>query len=147
MLSFLIQKWKVMNFFAWRRSLWTNTYIMIYQILKCNLFQDNVPFLLYHLKTSENPLFSDVFRKYRKGRMAWNGLRISVQLCVSKILIIFNGNSFRIFNPGFTRLIWSCVPLLNKGVRERSAKLFFVATLSKLQVCLKYVWPCVITRN
>ena len=38
-----------------------------------NPFQANVPFL-YPLKTSENLWFSEVFRGYRKGTLAWNGL-------------------------------------------------------------------------
>ena len=44
-----------------------------------NLFQANVPFL-YFLKTSENLRFSDVFRRYRKGTLAWNGLRYNMWL-------------------------------------------------------------------
>ena len=38
-----------------------------------NPFQGNIPFL-YLLKTSENPWCSDVFRGYKKGTLAWNGL-------------------------------------------------------------------------
>ena len=38
-----------------------------------NPFQVNVPFL-HPLKTSENRRFSDVFRGYRKGTLAWNEL-------------------------------------------------------------------------
>ena len=38
-----------------------------------NLFQANVPFL-NSLKTPENLWFSEVFRVYRKGTLAWNGL-------------------------------------------------------------------------
>ena len=40
-----------------------------------NPFQTNAPFL-YPLKTSENLQFSDVFRGYRKGTLAWNWLII-----------------------------------------------------------------------
>ena len=40
---------------------------------KINPLQANVPFL-YPLKTSENQKFSDIFRGYRKGTLAWNGL-------------------------------------------------------------------------
>ena len=39
-----------------------------------NTFSTNVP-LLYTLKTSENPRFSDVFRGYRSGKLVENGLR------------------------------------------------------------------------
>ena len=38
-----------------------------------NLFVPNAPFL-YHLKTSENLRFSDVFRGYRQGALETNGL-------------------------------------------------------------------------
>ena len=34
---------------------------------------------LYHLKTSENQRFSEVFRGYRKRPMGWNGLRIGYE--------------------------------------------------------------------
>ena len=38
-----------------------------------NPFQGNVPFL-YPLQTSKNQRFSDVFRRYRKGTLAWRWL-------------------------------------------------------------------------
>ena len=43
-----------------------------------NPFQTNVSFL-YPLKTSENRRFSDVFRGYRKGTLAWNRLRYLIR--------------------------------------------------------------------
>ena len=42
--------------------------------LRLNLFHANVPFL-YPLKTSENQGFSEVFRGYGNGTLAWNGLK------------------------------------------------------------------------
>ena len=39
-------------------------------------FHANVPFL-YSLNTSENLCFSEVFRGYRNGTLAWNGLKLS----------------------------------------------------------------------
>ena len=52
----------------------------IYDLLK--LIQVNVPFL-YPLETSENLVFSDVFRGHRKVTLAWDGLII---LQVTEIL-------------------------------------------------------------
>ena len=46
------------------------------RIYRLNPFQANVPYL-YPLKTSGNLWFSDVFRGYRKGTLAWNGLNRS----------------------------------------------------------------------
>ena len=43
------------------------------QIKMLNPFQANVPFL-YPIKMLENQRFSDVFRRYRKGTLAWIGL-------------------------------------------------------------------------
>ena len=40
---------------------------------RLNLFSTNVP-LLYPLKTSENRMFSDIFRGYRSGTLVENGL-------------------------------------------------------------------------
>ena len=46
-------------------------------LLLCNNGNDiNLFLLLYPLKTSENPLFSDFFRGYRKRPVASNGLSI-----------------------------------------------------------------------
>ena len=44
-----------------------------WKIFKIIQFQDNVPFL-YTLKMAENQRFYDVFRGYRIGRSAGNGL-------------------------------------------------------------------------
>ena len=49
-----------------RQEVW-NGFIWI------NPFQANIPFLC-PLKTSENLRFSDVFSRYRKGKLVWNGL-------------------------------------------------------------------------
>ena len=50
-------------------------YLLLHNISgDINRFQANVPFL-YPLKTSENLQFSDVFRWYRKGTLAWNSLK------------------------------------------------------------------------
>ena len=46
-----------------------------------NPFQANVPFL-YPLKTLENLRLSDVFRGYRKGALAWNGLSNEIRNCI-----------------------------------------------------------------
>ena len=59
-----------------------------------NPFQANVPFL-YHLKTSENQRFSDVFREYRKGTLAWNGLSLLSQKYLLLVFWINKWNSKR----------------------------------------------------
>ena len=47
--------------------------------LYCNYqFRVDVPFI-YPLETSENFWFSDVFRGYRNGTLAWNGLRLGIK--------------------------------------------------------------------
>ena len=38
---------------------------------------------LYPLKTSENPLFSDVFRAYGKGLKAWYGLTLKTSSVIA----------------------------------------------------------------
>ena len=44
-----------------------------------NPFEAKVLFL-YHLKTSENLWFCDIFRGYRKETFSWNGLKIQTKL-------------------------------------------------------------------
>ena len=41
-----------------------------------SLFYVTVPFLLYPVKTSENQRYFDVFRGYKKRKIAWNWLMI-----------------------------------------------------------------------
>ena len=49
-----------------------------------NPFQANVP-CLYTLKTSQNLWFSDVFRGYGNGALAWNGLSIAINIATGSI--------------------------------------------------------------
>ena len=53
---------------------------------KIHSFQANIVFL-YPLKTLENQMFSDAFRGYRKGKLAWNGL-LSLKIEVNSLSIL-----------------------------------------------------------
>ena len=55
-------------------------------IWKLNQFSTNFP-LLYSLKTSKNPMFSDVFKGYRSGTLVENGL---VDILNHRALAVFS---------------------------------------------------------
>ena len=52
-------------------------HLFVYTMILVNPFLANVP-ILYPLKTPENQRFSDVFRGYKMGTLARNGLIIKV---------------------------------------------------------------------
>ena len=68
---------KLYSLFLSKSIHWSNKpkYLII---TKINPLQANVP-ILYPLKMSENQRFSDVFRGYKKGTLAWNGLKKTCQ--------------------------------------------------------------------
>ena len=64
-------------FYPWNNQKWIN------------LFSTNVP-LLYPLKISENRSFSNVFREYRCGTLAENGLTYCFLIILRRVVV----NSF-----------------------------------------------------
>ena len=57
----------------WYHLLWLKEHYKILNHSVINPFQANIP-ILYPLKTTENLYFSGIFRGYKMGTLAWNGL-------------------------------------------------------------------------
>ena len=92
------------------KSFWTLLTVSIYlpfkmplSILALSHFRSMFPFYIPEnvLKTSENQRFSDVFRGYRKGTLAWNGLTL---LTLSVLLRMIVQDCFHFFLSPFNTL-------------------------------------------
>ena len=85
-----------------------------------NPFQANVPFL-YPLENVRKPWVSDVFRGYRKGTLAWNGLNLPYSSGITKHLPKLNFMQSRLFSfRVLQNIFWQMSgPWFSDSIREK----------------------------